>query len=383
MSIRFYDLERLHRPIRQELDGAWQRVLDSGYFVLGPEVEAFEAELASWCGARHAIGTGSGLDALTLTLKAMQIGAGHEVLIPAHTFIATALAVTAAGATPVTVDVCDDTGNIDATRLEAALTPATRAVIAVHLYGQPADMDPVNAFAHEHGLRVIEDAAQAHGAAYRGRRIGTLSDAACFSFYPAKNLGALGDGGAVVTDDAGLADALRLLRNYGSREKYVHVEQGTNSRLDELQAALLRVKLPHLENWNAARRRIAATYSEGLAGVDGLQLPVVPGWADPVWHLYVVRHPCRDRLLTALDALGVQCQIHYPFAIHRSPVFARDPLAGSRHPHSEAWTARCLSLPIAPYLTDAEVARVIDAVHTASAGLEDEAAAIAESGGHG
>jgi dTDP-4-amino-4,6-dideoxygalactose transaminase len=292
----------------------------------------------------------------------MDIGTGDEVLIPAHTFIATALAVSAVGATPVTVDVCENTGNIDFQQLDSALTPATRGIIAVHLYGQPADMEPICNFAETHSLRVIEDAAQAHGATYKHKHAGTLADAACFSFYPTKNLGALGDGGAVVTDDTDLHDRLRMLRNYGSKEKYHHKIQGTNSRLDELQAAVLRVKLAHLDEWNRARQKIATTYNTGLAGIDDLHTPTVPEWASPVWHLYALRHPRRDNLLKLLKELGVDCQIHYPFAIHQSPAYAHTPLAHARHPHSENWARNCLSLPIAPYLTESEITQIIDTV---------------------
>lgn len=355
-------MNRLHQGVQQELDDAWHRVCSSGRFILAEECAAFEAEFSAYCGARHTISTGNGLEALSLTLKAMDIGAGDEVLIPAHTFIATALAVSAVGANPVTVDVCDNTGNIDVQQLESALTPATRGIIAVHLYGQPADMDPICKFAASHSLRVIEDAAQAHGATYKHRLAGTLADAACFSFYPTKNLGALGDGGAVVTDDTGLSDRLRMLRNYGSKEKYHHEIQGTNSRLDEIQASVLRVKLAHLDEWNQARRQVATAYSKGLAGIDGLLAPTVPEWAEPVWHLYALRHPRRDDLMQLLKEYGIECQIHYPFAIHQSPAYAHTPLALARHPHSENWAANCFSLPIAPYLSDNEIAHVIDSV---------------------
>lgn len=362
MIIPFLDLGRLHEPVREELDDAWRRVCERGQFILGDEVEAFEAEFAAYCGVKHAIGTGNGLDALSLTLQALNIGAGDEVLLPAHTFIATALAVSAVGATPVTVDVHADTGNIDTRQLESAMTPATRAIIAVHLYGQPADVDPIRDFAASHSLRVIEDAAQAHGAEYKNRRTGSLADAGCFSFYPGKNLGALGDGGMIVTDDRALADQLRMLRNYGSREKYHHEVLGTNSRLDEIQAAMLRVKLAHLDSWNQARRQVAAVFSERLDDMGDLRTPFVPDWADPVWHLYVVRHPQRDELLQALKARGIHCQVHYPVAIHQSPAYADTPMSHSIHPHSEGWAGNCLSLPIAPYLTEAEIAHIVDSV---------------------
>ncbi len=372
MNITFLDLQRLHQDIQQELDAAWYRVCKAGQFILGDEVAAFEAEFAAYCGAKHAIGTGNGLDALSLTLRAMNIGAGDEVLIPAHTFIATAMAVSAVGATPVTVDVCDNTGNIDTRQLESSLTPATRGIIAVHLYGQPADMDPICAFAASHSLRVIEDAAQAHGASYKKRHTGTLADAACFSFYPAKNLGALGDGGAIVTDNTDLANQLRMLRNYGSRHKYHHEILGTNSRLDELQAAILRVKLAHLDTWNESRQQVAAAYSKGLSDIAGLRIPMVPEWARPAWHLYVLRHPRRDDLLRLLKERGIDCQIHYPFAIHQSQAYSQTSLARSSHPYSENWSRYCFSLPIAPYLSDSEVAYVIDSVLAAVSSLSSE-----------
>jgi dTDP-3-amino-3,4,6-trideoxy-alpha-D-glucose transaminase len=374
LNIPFLDLKRLHQDIQQELDSAWNRVCNSGRFILGDEVTAFEAEFAAYCGVKYAISTGNGLDALSLTLRAMNIGTDDEVLIPAHTFIATALAVSAVGATPVTVDVCANTGNIDTRQLETALTPATRCIIAVHLYGQPADMDPICDFAASHSLRVIEDAAQAHGATYKCRHTGTLADAACFSFYPAKNLGALGDGGAIVTSDSALADQLRMLRNYGSRDKYHHEIQGTNSRLDELQAAMLRVKLVHLDAWNNARQQVAAAYSKGLEAIDDLQTPIVPDWAMPAWHLYVLRHPHRDDLLQILKERGIDCQIHYPFTINQSPAYSHTSVSHTSHPHSESWASHCISLPIAPYLSDSEITHVVDSVLDAVASLNGKAA---------
>lgn len=383
MNIPFLDFVRLHAPVQQELDDTWRRVCGRGQFILGDEVEAFEAEFAAYCGVKHAIGTGNGFDALSLALQALNIGTDDEVLIPAHTFIATALAVSAVGATPVTVDVRTDTGNIDTNQLESALTPATRAIIAVHLYGQPADMDPIRDFAASHSLRVIEDAAQAHGAEYKNRRTGSLSDAGCFSFYPSKNLGALGDGGMIVTDDIALADQLRMLRNYGSREKYRHEVLGMNSRLDELQAALLRVKLAHLDGWNLARLKVAEAYSEGLEGIVNLRTPIVPNWADPVWHLYVVRHPQRDEVLQALEARGIQCQIHYPVAAHQSPAYADTHMSHSIHPHSEDWASDCLSLPIAPYLSEAEIAHIVDSLRDVLSGISEGRIHATESGDSG
>lgn len=381
MSIPFLDLKRLHQDIQLELDEAWQRVRDSGWYILGTEVESFEEEFAAYCGVNHAIGMGNGLDALTLTLRALDIGAGDDVLIPAHTFIATALAVSAAGANPVAVDVCEDTANIDPLALDAALTPATRAVIAVHLYGQPADMDSILAFARTHSLKVIEDAAQAHGAKYKGKRAGSLADAGCFSFYPGKNLGAMGDAGAVVTNDTALADQLRMLRNYGSRRKYHHETQGTNSRLDELQAAILRTKLLHLDAWNQARQRIALTYIDGLSDIHCLRVPSVPEWAEPAWHLFVIRHPQRDALLQALEKQGVQCQIHYPVPVHRTRAYRHTALPGTAQPQSEAWAGHCISLPLAPYLLGAEVSHVVRAVRETAGQLAGKPACSPEIAG--
>ena len=371
MNIAFLDLKRLHQNIQPELDAACKRVMQSGWFILGREVVAFEVEFAAYCDSSHAIGVGTGLDALVLTLKAMGIGAGDEVLVPAHTFIATALAVSAAGATPILVDVGKNSANIDPVELGKALTPATRAIIPVHLYGEPADMEPIMAFAKKNSLKVIEDAAQAHGARYRGQMVGSLGDAACFSFYPGKNLGALGDGGAVTTNDAALAERLRMLRNYGSKEKYHHDMQGMNTRLDELQAAFLRVKLNYLDSWNVSRRRIAEQFNDGLAEMPEVQIPVVPEWADPVWHLYVIRHVQRDRLLIALQQRGVQCQIHYPVPVHRAKAYSAAGMAVDNYPHSDSWANTCLSLPIAPYLDQDECNLVVKAVGDALSSLKD------------
>ena len=274
-TVPFLDLRAAHAEVRDALDAAYRRVVGSGAYVLGAEVEAFEREFAAYCGVGHCVGVGNGLDALHLVLRAYGVGPGDEVVVPSNTFVATWLAATHAGATPVPVEPDPATYNLDPARLEAAITPRTRAIVAVHLYGQPADMDPVREVARRHGLPVVEDAAQAHGARYRGRRAGALGDAAAFSFYPGKNLGGLGDGGAVTTDDAALADRVRVLRNYGSREKYHNEVVGVNSRLDPLQAAFLRAKLPHLDAWNARRAAVAARYLDGLGGVGGA------GWPSP------------------------------------------------------------------------------------------------------
>jgi dTDP-4-amino-4,6-dideoxygalactose transaminase len=362
--IPFLDLGAGHAEAREELDAAWQRVLASDRLILGPEVEAFEAEFAAYCGAAHCVGVGNGLDALTLILRGLGIGAGDEVIVPSNTYIATWLAVTHAGATPVPVEPDSETFNLDPARVESALTSRTRAILPVHLYGQPADMEPIAAIAGRHGLAVVEDAAQAHGARYRGRRVGTLGTAAGFSFYPTKNLGAFGDAGAVVTDDAGFAARVRRLRNYGSRQKYVNEVAGVNSRLDELQAALLRVKLPRLDGWNRQRQAAADRYRALLADVD-IGLPPVPRWADPVWHLFVVRSTVRERLRAALATMAVETMVHYPIPPHRQAAYAALGLAEGSLPVAERLHREVLSLPLWPQISEAQQVRVADALRNA------------------
>ena len=293
MKVPFLDLNAQYLELKDELDAAYHRVMDSGWYILGKEVEAFEAEFAEYCQVRHCIGVGNGLDALHLILRASGIGPGDEVIVPSNTYIATWLAVTYAGAKPVPVEPDERTYNIDPSRIESAITKRTKAIMPVHLYGQPADMDSINEIAIRYGLKVFEDAAQAHGAKYKGRKTGGLGIAAGFSFYPGKNLGAFGDGGAVTTNDNELAQKIRILGNYGSSIKYYNEQKGFNSRLDELQAAFLRIKLKKLDEWNTLRRTCASYYQKGLADC-GIILPYVPEWAEPVWHLYVVRHPHRD-----------------------------------------------------------------------------------------
>ncbi|AKT40695.1 DegT/DnrJ/EryC1/StrS family aminotransferase [Chondromyces crocatus] len=362
MKVPFLELRPAHDELRAELDAAYTRVAEGGWYVLGAEVEAFEQEFAAYCGATHGIGVSNGLDALVLLLRALDIGPGAEVIVPANTFIATWLGVTHAGATPVPVEPDERTHNLDPARLAAAITPKTRAILPVHLYGQPADMDPILDLAARHGLLVIEDAAQAQGARYRGRRTGSLGLAAGFSFYPGKNLGALGDAGGVVTSDADLADRLRTLRNYGSRVKYHSDVIGMNARLDELQAAFLRVKLAYLDTWNARRARIAQRYLEALRDVPGLVLPHVPAWAEPVWHLFVIRSTRRDALQAHLQREGVGTQIHYPVPPHRAGAYAD--LAGLPPlPLTERLAAEVLSLPMGPHLADDAVEHVIQAIH--------------------
>ncbi|MEA3642076.1 MAG: DegT/DnrJ/EryC1/StrS family aminotransferase [Lamprobacter sp.] len=347
--IPFLDLGAAYEELRTEIDQAIDRILNSGWYILGPEVDAFEADYAAYCEAAHCVGVASGLDALHLALRALGVGPGDEVIVPSNTYIATWLAVSHCGATPVPVEPDERTYNIDPSRIEAAITPHTKAILPVHLYGQPADLDPILEIARRHGLKVLEDAAQAHGARYKGRRIGGHGDAVAWSFYPGKNLGALGDGGAVTTNDPELADRLRVLRNYGSRAKYVNEVQGYNSRLDPLQAAILRVKLRHLNDWNARRRTIATAYLEALAATD-LVLPHVADWADPVWHLFIVRHPRRDALQSALAAEEVGTLIHYPIPPHKQAAYANAGFADDAFALASRIANEVLSLPIGPQL---------------------------------
>ena len=358
MSVPFLDLKVGYLELQADIDAAVQRVLASGYYILGPEVEAFENEFASYCGAAHAIGVANGLDALHLALRAMDVGSGDEVIVPSNTYIATWLAVSQCGAKPVPVEPDARTCNIDPAQIEAAITPRTKVILPVHLYGQPADMDPILAIARKHVLRVLEDGAQAHGARYKGQRLGAHGDAVAWSFYPGKNLGAMGDGGAVTTNDAQLADRIRVLRNYGSRVKYVNEVQGTNSRLDPLQAAILRVKLGRLDEWNARRSAIAQSYQQGLADC-GLGLPQVPDWAEPVWHLYVVRSPQRDALQAHLSKAGVGSLIHYPISPHLQQAYASLGYQPGDFPIAEAMASAVLSLPMGPHLNAAQQDKVI------------------------
>ncbi len=351
MRVPFLDLRPGHEEIRAELDAAYRRVIESGWYILGKEVSAFEEEFAAYCGVRYCVGVGNGLDALHLILRAYGIGSGDEVIVPANTYIATWLAVSYAGAKPIPVEPDIRTYNIDPALIEAAITPRTRAIMPVHLYGQPADMDPINGIAKAHNLKVVEDAAQAHGARYRGRAAGSLGDAAGFSFYPTKNLGALGDAGAVVTNDAELADQVRLLRNYGSRTKYENEEKGFNSRLDELQAAFLRVELRHLDAWNRCRRLVAGVYGEKLSGIPNVVLPKALERADPVWHLYVIRHPERNKLHDFLSRSGVGTLIHYSIPPHLSGAYAEMGYKQGSLPVTEQLASTVLSLPVDRHLS--------------------------------
>lgn len=357
--VPFLDLKAPHIELRADLEDTLDRVLNSGWLILGKEVQAFEREFADYCEAEHCIGVANGLEALHLILRAYEIGEGDQVIVPSNTYIATWLAVTQAGATPVPVEPDEATYNLDPTRIEAAITPKTKAIMPVHLYGQPADMDPIRAIADKHGLKLIDDAAQAHGARYKSRRVGSLADATGFSFYPGKNLGALGDGGAIVTHDAHLAEKLRVLRNYGSRVKYLNEIKGYNSRLDELQAGFLRAKLNKLDEWNDRRRQLAAHYQQSLRPTD-LRLPWVPDWAEPVWHLYVVRTPQRDALQAQLQTAGIGTMIHYPIPPHLQPAYADLGLNPGRYPMAESIHREVLSLPMGPHLTRQDQNRVIE-----------------------
>jgi dTDP-4-amino-4,6-dideoxygalactose transaminase len=362
-EVSFLELRDTYIEIKDELDDAYRRVMNSGWYILGEEVKTFEREFAAYCGTNYCVGVGNGLEALQLILRAHEIGVGDEVIVPANTYIATWLAISNAGATVVPVEPNGRTYNIDPSRIEAVITRRTKAILPVHLYGQPADMAPINEIAQRHGLKVIEDAAQAHGARYRDRRTGSLGDAAGWSFYPTKNLGAYGDAGAVTTDDGELADRVRLLRNYGSKSKYYNEEKGINSRLDELQAALLRVKLKHLDEWNSRRARVAAKYTEALSETD-LMLPGVCGGADPVWHLFVVRSAHRDELQKHLRSAGVTTLVHYPVPPHLQEAYSElKPTAGSLQ-ITEAIHREALSLPMGPHLNELAVERVIEAVRS-------------------
>ena len=401
--IPFLDLKTINLAHADALRAAFERVLQSGWFIMGGELQAFEREYAAWCGAKHAVGVANGLEAMSLVLRAWGIGPGDEVIVPSNTYIATWLAVTHVGATPVPVEPDERSFNIDPARIEAAITPRTRVLLPVHLYGRPADLASIIIIARRHGLRVLEDGAQAHGAKYRGQRLGAHGDAVSWSFYPGKNLGALGDGGAVTTNDPQLAERLLALRNYGSRTKYHNDEIGWNSRLDELQAALLRAKLPALDDENRKREEVARRYLQGLRGLQstGLVLPQEAGAgagasalpsagasalpstsasalpSSSAWHLFVIRHPQRDRLAAALAQAGIGTVIHYPVAPHLQPAYAGLGLAAGSLPISERLHAEVLSLPIGPTQTAAQTDQVVRAVREAVMALCPAEAAAA------
>lgn len=359
MKIPFVDLQSDHNSIRTELDDAYHRVMERGLFIFGKEVQQFETNYANYCQAKHCIGVANGLDALHLILRAMGIGEGDEVIVPANTFIATWLAVTYAGAKPIPVEPDNLTYNIDPEKITAAITEKTKAIIPVHLYGQPADMDKINSIAKKHGLKVIEDAAQSHGAKYKGKSTGSLGDAAAFSFYPAKNLGALGDGGAITTNDSELADKIRLLSNYGSQQKYVHEITGYNSRLDELHAAFLNVKLKYLDAWNEKRSNIAQLYGEFLKNNPNITLPFVPEWCKPVWHLFVIRHPNREQLMEKFKKEDIGSIIHYPIPPHLSGAY-RDTHHHYQLPLTEKLSQEIISLPLGPHLNSEQIKKIAE-----------------------
>jgi dTDP-4-amino-4,6-dideoxygalactose transaminase len=360
MHVPFVDLQAQHQALSGEISRAVGAVIERGDFILGGAVEQFEAEFASYIGARHAIGVGTGLAAIELALRAFDIGPGDEVITPANTFIATVLAIVAVGARPVFADVDAATYTIDPGAIASAVTPRTRAIVPVHLYGQPVDLDAVAAVARRHNLLVIEDAAQAHGARYKGARAGSLGAAAAFSFYPSKNLGAFGDGGIITTSDGRAAERLRLLRNYGQRVKYHHTIAGTNSRLDTLQAAVLRVKLPHLDRWNGARRRHAAAYAERLRG--RVLTPAAAADVEHIFHLYVVESDDRDGLQQRLRARGVDTGIHYPVPAHLQETCTALGYKAGDFPVTEQAAARILSLPMYPELTEQQIEYVAESV---------------------
>ncbi|MEK6372949.1 MAG: DegT/DnrJ/EryC1/StrS family aminotransferase [Acidobacteriota bacterium] len=363
-EVPFLDLKQAYLELKEELDAAVQRVLSSGWYILGREVRAFEEEFAAYCGAAHCVGVSNGLDALHLVLRAWGVGPGDEVIVPSNTYIATWLAVSYAGATPVPVEPDERTYNLDPERLEHAITPRTKVVLAVHLYGQPADMDAINAVAHRHGVKTFEDCAQAHGAELRGRRAGALADAAAWSFYPGKNLGALGDAGAVTTSDPDLARRVRTLANYGSEIKYHNLEKGFNCRLDEMQAAVLRAKLPLLDQWNARRAAVAERYLGEIRRED-VVLPFVPQWARPVWHLFVIRSQQRDRLQARLTEAGIGTLIHYPIPPFAQPAYAEWNHRAAEWPVASAMAREVISLPMGPHLTAEQLERVVEAVNRA------------------
>mgnify|MGYP002629277904 CR=1 FL=1 len=371
MKVPFLDLNACYRELQPDLEEAVLRSLRSGCYVGGNEIQAFENEFADFTEAQFCVAVSNGLAALHLALKALGVQPGDEVIVPSNTFIATWLAVSECGAVPVPVEPHPLTCNVDTDLIEAAITELTKVIIPVHLYGQPADMDAVLSVARRHGVSVLEDAAQAHGARYKGHRIGAHGDIVAWSFYPGKNLGALGDAGAITTNNPELADRVRVLRNYGSRQRYVNEVQGYNSRLDPVQAAVLQVKLVHLNEWNARRSQVAARYT-GAFAETGLLLPTVPDWADPVWHLYCIRHPQRDRLRHLLADKGVETLIHYPIAPHLQAAYSGLGYSKGSFPLAELMADSLISLPIGPAMNDMQVAHVILSVQAAVSELADD-----------
>jgi len=364
-QIPFQDFRSAYEELQAELDEAYRRCMQSGWYVLGREVSAFEEEYASYCEASHCVGVGNGLEALHLSLRALGCGPGDEIIVPSNTYIATWLAVTQVGATPVPVEPNEKTFNLDPTRTGEAVSAKTKVILATNLYGQPCDYQALRTAAKRHGLIFMTDNAQAQGARYRGRRVGGLADVECHSFYPSKNLGAFGEAGAVTTNDPAVADQIRVLRNYGSRTRYHNEVAGYNSRLDELQAALLRVKLRHLDEWNRRRTALACLYQEGLQN-SNCELPTAPAWAEPVWHLFVIRHPRRDILQERLTLRGIETIIHYPIPPHLSGAYRSPRWGVGSFPIAEKMANQVLSLPLGPHLAKESVQTVIDAVLTSS-----------------
>jgi dTDP-4-amino-4,6-dideoxygalactose transaminase len=362
-NIPFLDLRAGYMELKPELDEAVARVMESGWYLLGKETDAFESEYAAYTESRHCVGVANGLEALVLSLKALGVGPGDEVVVPSNTYIATWLAVSYVGATPVPVEPISGIWNIDPERIESAITPRTKVILPVHLYGQPADLAPILEIARKHGLRVLEDAAQAHGARYMGRRIGAHGDLVAWSFYPGKNLGCFGDGGAVTTDDPLLADRVRVLHNYGSRVKYQNEVKGHNSRLDEIQAAILRVKLGHLDEWNERRKDIASRYTQILSKSSHIGVPRLAPGAESVWHLFVVDIEDRDAMQIHLKQQGIESLIHYPIPPHQSEAYKTD-LTWGPFPIAEKAASTHLSLPIGPHLNQAYQDRVIEVLQS-------------------
>lgn len=360
--IEFLDLKAPYLELKTQIDEAVSRVISSGWYIGGQEVDQFEDEYAKYCGTKHAVGVANGLDALHLALRAMGVGPGDEVIVPSNTYIATWLAVSQCGATPVPVEPDEATHNIDPRLVEAAITARTKVILPVHLYGQPADIDPIVDLANLHGLMVLEDGAQAHGAFYKGKRLGGHGKAVAWSFYPGKNLGALGDGGAVTTNDDQIADRIRILRNYGSRIKYVNEVKGYNSRLDPIQAAILNVKLKVLDRWNARRHQVAARYSEEIE-LPELVLPAMPSWVESAWHLYVIRHPQREKFKKYLEGSGIGTLIHYPIPPHRQAAYAKEGFTSTVFPIADKLANEVLSLPMGPAMTEDQISYVVSKIN--------------------
>jgi dTDP-4-amino-4,6-dideoxygalactose transaminase len=363
MNVPFLDVGATYRELKPELDAAANRVLEAGWYIGGAEVSNFETIFAGYVGAQHCVGLGNGLDALTLGLRALGVKSGDEVIVPSNTYIATWLAVSMIGAIPIPVEPIKTTYNLDPSLVKAAITSRTKVILPVHLYGQPADLEPILELARHHGLMVLEDAAQAQGAIYKGKRIGTHGDAVAWSFYPGKNLGAFGDAGALTTNNPEIAQKVRVLGNYGSSVKYINEVQGVNSRLDPLQAALLAVKLEHLDAWNLRRTQIAAFYLEQLQNTD-LVLPVMPHWAEPAWHLFVVRSSARDKLAKHLAAQGVGTVIHYPIPPHLQAAYTDLGYQKGAFPIAESIHQEVLSLPLGPHLNLEQAAYVVQSIRT-------------------